>query len=312
MWGLLALGLILQNSHAVIIKGSGDPAANTTAPTGALASSGWQFQGLWGGVLGTPIAPQYFIAAQHVGGSVGGKFTINGITYTTTAYWDDTNSDLRIWKVDGVFGAYAPLYTLNDETGKPLVVFGRGTQRGESVVVSQVLTVYTTNLVTLKSLGVTKKEAQKLFPDATFSGSTMTCITSDVVTNTELRGWKNGPGDSVIRWGENQVSYAGTCLVATFDNTGGYNEAYLSGGDSSGAVFIQDAGIWKLAGINYGIDGPFAASTSETPYYGAMMNLTAMYVGGALYPNDSKVRPASFYATRISVRMDWIRSVINQ
>jgi hypothetical protein len=114
---LLALGFAAQTSRAVMLFGSGDPSYNTTPPAGALANSGWQYQGQWGGVLGTPIAPQYFIAAHHVGGSVGQSFTFNGAAYTTTAFWDDTNSDLRVWKVSGTFPTYAPLYTTSDEVG---------------------------------------------------------------------------------------------------------------------------------------------------------------------------------------------------
>src|ERR1035437_10556599 len=132
----LALGLLVQPAGAVILLGSGDPAYNTTPPTGALADSGWQYQGSWGGFLGTPLAPQYFIAAHHVGGSVGQTFTFQGRAYTTTAYWDDPNSDFRIWKVEGTFSSYAPFYPLTDEDGKLMVVIGRGTQRGSEVVVT--------------------------------------------------------------------------------------------------------------------------------------------------------------------------------
>jgi len=44
-------------SRAVILYRTADPAANTTAPAGDLAGSGWQFEGIFGGFLGTPIAP---------------------------------------------------------------------------------------------------------------------------------------------------------------------------------------------------------------------------------------------------------------
>ena len=54
-------------SRAVILFRTADPAANTTAPTGGLSGSGWQFEGLWGSFLGTPIAPHFFLSAKHVG-----------------------------------------------------------------------------------------------------------------------------------------------------------------------------------------------------------------------------------------------------
>jgi hypothetical protein len=137
---LLAFGLATQTSNAVILFGSGDPSFNTTPPTGAL-----QYEGKWGGFLGTPIAPQYFIAAHHVGGSIGQTFTFGGCNYATTAYWDDSNSDLRVWKVNGFFPTCTPLYTNSDEVGKTLVNIGCGTQRGNPVVVTEVQTVWATN-----------------------------------------------------------------------------------------------------------------------------------------------------------------------
>jgi len=386
---LLAFGLATQTSRAVILFGSGDPSYNTTPPTGALANSGWQYEGQWGGFLGTPIAPQYFIAAHHVGGSVGQTFTFNGVAYTTTAYWDDPCSDLRIWKVNGTFPLYAPLYATNDETGKTLVVIGRGTQRGDPVVVSEVQTNYTTNTVDLTALGISEPAAKKAFPkarfhgptmtvvskapvthvvdlkalgiapkdaraefpdatikgntmtvvtsepvtnevdlsgvnvsladlraefpDATFHGQTMTAVTSEMVTNQALKGWQDGPGDGVMRWGQNQVAGATSLLVAAFTGTNGPNEAYLSSGDSSGAVFVQDnTGVWKLAGINYGIDGPFATDPSAPAFYGAIFDEGGLIVAGYSLPENGTAQPAYYYATRISPRMSWIQGVIGQ
>jgi len=304
--------LAAKTSYAVILFGSGDPTYNTTPPTGALQDSGWQYEGQWGGFLGTPIAPQYFIAAQHIGGEVGQAFVYDGVTYTTTAYWNDPNSDLRLWKVDGVFPTYAPLYATNDEVGRNLVVIGRGTQRGEPVVQTVVQTVYTTNVINLKTLGINKKVAQTQFPEATFSGQNMIVVTSELVTNMVLKGWQAGPGDGVMRWGQNQVAAAGNCLVAAFTGKFGPDEGYLSGGDSSGAVFIQDNGVWKLAGINYGVDGPFQTGVDSPAFYGAIFDENALYVGGVLMPNDGIARPAYYYATRISPRAQWIQSIISQ
>jgi hypothetical protein len=310
---LLAFGLATQTSHAVLLFGSGDPTYNTTPPTGALASSGWQYEGQWGGFLGTPIAPQYFIAAHHVGGSIGQTFTFGGFNYTTTAYWDDPNSDLRIWKVNGTFSTYAPLYTTSDEVGKTLVDIGRGTQRGAPVVIPEAQTVYTTNVVDLKALGISKKAAQAEFPEATFKGQIMTVVTSEVVTNQVLKGWQAGPGDGVMRWGQNHVRAADCFLVAAFTGTNGPNEGYLSSGDSSGAVFLQDnTGLWRLAGINYGIEGPFATSSTNPAFYGAIFDENGLFDGGSLVPNDGVTRSAIYAATRISPRVSWIQSIISQ
>ena len=262
---LVAFAIGTQTSRAVILFGSGDPSYNTTPPTGALTNSGWQYEGRWGSFLGTPIAPQYFMAAQHIGGSVGQTFTFNGVSYTTTAYWNDPNSDLRIWKISGTFPTYAPLYSTNDEAGKTLVVVGRGTQRGDPVTVGSA-----------------------------------------------VHGWQDGPGDGVMRWGQNQVYLArSSFLTVAFTGTKGTNEAYLSGGDSSGAVFVQDnTSTWKLAGINYGIDGPFATSTNSATFYGAIFDESGLYVNGTLKSTNGAAKPSYFYATRVSSEMAWITNIV--
>ncbi len=396
---VVAVAWTTQLAPAVMLKGSGDPSYNTTAPTGELAESGWQYQGLWGNFLGTPIAAQFFVAAKHVGGSVGDKFLFADNIYTTVGYWDDpAGGDLRIWKVDGVFPIWAPLYTQSDETGKPLVVIGRGTQRGGEVNVSTVLTTYTTNYLqtnytltitnyvatpnystnqvltnytvfvtsyvyktnyatnvySLKKLGLSAKQAQKLYPTGTIKGDTLTVvttkvttskvvtptlvstnlakgstswttnivlttqvvadyvpvITSEVVTNLELKGWKAGAGDGVMRWGENLVKAAGSgFLLVSFDTDGNNNEASLSSGDSSGAVFIKEDGVWKLAGINYGIEGPFKVCATDASFYGAIFDKTGLY---QQMPDDGIIRPACFYASRVSSNLGWMTSVLSQ
>lgn len=263
--------LLRQESAAVIFDSTGDPTFNTTAPTGALAGSGWQYEGFWqGSFLGTAIAPQFFVTAKHVGGSVGQSFVFNGSSYLTIGMYDSPGSDLRIWEVDHAFSIYAPLYTSHDEVGKNLVVIGRGTQRG-----------------------------------------------ADVTLGGNLKGWSWGAGDGVERWGENQVSGIyndiglGSLIYATFDHGAGVNEAHLSSGDSGGGVFIEDGGTWKLAGINYGVDGYFATDSN-----GSSQFIAALFDTSGYYEQDSPGNwvpvsgPSAFYSTRISTNADWITSVI--
>src|SRR5450432_3510206 len=82
--------------QAIIFYSTGDPSYNSSAPTGALANSGWQWEGNWQGYCGTPIAPQFFISAAHVGGTVGQPFVFNGVSYTTVASFPDSQTDLII------------------------------------------------------------------------------------------------------------------------------------------------------------------------------------------------------------------------
>src|SRR4051812_12078862 len=237
--------IALTPARAVILLGTGDPAANTTAPGGTLANSGWQYQGTFSGFLGTPIAPNFFITAAHIGGAVGTPFVFQGVTHTTVAVNYDPYSDLVIWQVDGTFPNFAPLYSTPTETGQPLVVFGRGTQRGAAVI-----------------------------------------------KNGTQRGWLWGAGDGVQRWGENVVTsiVSGGLLqdyiYATFDATGSPNEAHLSVGDSAGAVFIKDGTVWKLAGINYAVDGPFYTTNTGDGAFNA-----ALYDSRDFYQQDSENPP---------------------
>lgn len=273
---LFALLLAVAPARAVILAATGDPTRNTTAPGGALTNSGWQLQGQWGSFLGTPIAPTFFLAAQHVGGSTGQVFTLNGYDYHAIASADCPNSDLRVWQVAETFPQYAPLFTSTNEVGQSVVVIGRGTQRGAEVVVSG-----------------------------------------------QTNGWLWGAGDGVMRWGQNTVTAIesdpnlGDFLRCAFDRTAPTtNECHLSSGDSSGAVFISDGGVWKLAGINYAVDGPFSTNSSgSNAFQAALLDMRGLYVsdgGWTLVPlHPPPAKPSSFYASRVSAHLGWLQTNIN-
>ncbi|MDX2110360.1 MAG: hypothetical protein SFY80_08985 [Verrucomicrobiota bacterium] len=139
-----------------------------------------------------------------------------------------------------------------------------------------------------------------------------------VTVNAELKGWEFGAWQNTQRWGTNTVSgYAdgGLYLTADFNQTGGANEAHLSEGDSGGAVFIQEAGIWKLAAINYAIDGPYSTSATGAGSFNAtLFDRGGLYqsdgVGWQLITESILDKPSAFYSTRISERIDWVQSTI--
>src|SRR6266540_4059129 len=128
-----SIWLTAISANAILFYSNGDPNYNTTAPGGNLADSGWQFEGIWGGFLGTPIAPKYFITARHVPGNVGDPYFFQGVAYWVTAVHEDPDSDLRICRICGAFPVSAPLYTNTNEVANSLLVIGRGTQRGAPV-----------------------------------------------------------------------------------------------------------------------------------------------------------------------------------
>ena len=259
----------------VLLLGTGDPNANTTAPTGELADSGWQYQGRFGDFLGTAIAPNFFITAKHIG-RAGDVFTFHGVDYEVLERFDDRWSDLTIWRVAGDLPAFAPLYSREDESGQPFVVIGRGSERG-----------------------------------------------GDVFMDGAQRGWTWGTQTHVERWGENvvtRIAYGGTekyFLCAAFDSDGRPNEAHLSAGDSGGAIFLNDGGTWKLAGINYAVEGPFySAESRDSRFDGALVDVTGFYTsrdgGQSFQPySGATPRPSGFFASRVSTRRQWIYSVVD-
>jgi hypothetical protein len=271
--GLLLLILLASlNAEAVILDSTGDPAANTTAPGGALSGSGWQYEGQWLAFLGTAIAPHFFITAAHVGGNVGDPFTYNGNSYSTVAVFDSPTSDLRIWQVSGTFATYAPLYTETSEIGRELVVFGRGTQRGGAIS-----------------------------PNGQLAGWAWG-------NGDSVERWGTNIVSAIVTGGSNQ----GDFVVAAFDHGFDVNEAHLSTGDSGGGVFVQNSqSQWQLAGINYAVDGPYAIDAAgNSQFNAALFDQSEFYLqddNGAWIPATG---PGHFYATRISSNAAWIQAVL--
>ena len=269
----LFLALTFSRLEAVILYRTGDATANTAAPDILFPHDGWDYEGTWGGFLGTPIAPHSFISAAHIGQAGGTTFTFQGSNYTVLPGIYDPQSDLVVWHVVQTFPTFVSLYSKPDEVGQGTVDIGRGTQRGAS---------YSLNSVML--------------------------------------GWLWGNGDGVKRWGQNTFSNAfqyqtnWDLLYAPFDQIGLIEECTLSSGDSGGAAFISDGGTWKLAGINYAVDGDFSENPDGSlPFTGALFDTRGLYTQqGSQWvqitgPNPV---PTGFYPTRISTKLAWIASAV--
>ncbi len=294
---VLALWLLMgAASQAIVLYDTDNALANTTAPTGIYQDSGWAFQGKFGSFLGTMIGDQYFITAQHIGPQ-GSSFVstadFNGvadINYTIDAsanggsgYWDIAGTDMRVFKINETFSTWAPLYTGNLELGSTLVTFGRGGPRGAEVLTDD-------------------------------PGPPV----ADV-----LHGWRTTGADGVARWGANTVSGivssdVGELLRAQFNAVSGINEATLSSGDSGGGVFIQVAGQWYLAGVNYAVDGLFDTNNTidNLEFEAALFDMGGFYVGrddiGWSFVTNTPVdNPSHMYASRISTSSDAILAVMN-
>ena len=275
---LVLLSAATQQARGVLVYGP--QGRNLTAPSDPGQNQASEFEGVWQNqYLGTAIAPNYFITATHIGGQVGDIFNYQGLAYTTTAVYTDPNSpDLRIWRFNGNLTSYASLDNTNDELNQPLIAFGQGGARGN---------VYS------------------------FDGTS--------------RGWQFTGTDTVKSWGTNQVDYVGALpdgsptqyLLFKFDPSRGPNTASLSPGDSGGGVFVLKDGAWKLAGVNFAVDGPYYTVPPNEPnrnatlITGAIYDQRGLYVGDAPDPVPDKgvPVPANSYASRLSSEFGWIYSV---
>ena len=108
-------------ARGVVVFGSGDPAHNTSAPTGPLAGAGWQWEGNWVGLAATAI---------------GGYFTFRGQNYMATESHLAPGADLRVFTVAGTLPDYASLYTGSSEAGRGLFFVGAGGPRGDAVTLA--------------------------------------------------------------------------------------------------------------------------------------------------------------------------------
>jgi MYXO-CTERM domain-containing protein len=276
-FGVLVVGFAVAPPAPAVLLYS-TPQRNTWAPSGSIYNSGWQYQGRWGAFLGTPIAPRYFITAAHVGGAVGQTFSYRGKTYTTRASYDDPNSDLHIWQVDRNFAdPIAPIYRGTSEVGKQVVIYGRGGQRG-----------------------------------------------TDVYVNNQRKGWRWGTSDGLQSWGTNNVrsvvnggSGVGSVLFFAFDANVSHDEGTLSSGDSGGGTFVNDGGVWKLAGVNFAARGPYStAGQANAGTNASLYDEGGIWVGQPYHryfvTDQAANVPGGGYVTRVSADLAWIDSILKR
>jgi hypothetical protein len=79
-------------------------------------------------------------------------------------------------------------------------------------------------------------------------------------------------------------------------------------------MFIKQGATWKLAAVNYTVDGPFNTSGTGAGFNAALFDVGGLFAGGEGHwsqmldtPFD---QPSSLYATRVKVRSAWIQTVL--
>lgn len=269
--------------RAIIFYGTGDPAHNTLAPSGKLSGSGWQWQGSWGGLLGTAVATNFFLTASHVGGGTGQIFYYQGQNYAAIASYLAPSADLRLWQVAGTFPNYAPRYTGFSERSKGVVIFGCGTQRGDPVLVNEAAKGW------LWGPG-----------DGVRRWGTNTIAGAYDVNGKLTTSHSPQPGDQ---------------LVCTFDADAGNDEATISVGDSGGGMFLLDGGQWKLAGIDRATEATFRLAADGPDFSAAIFDRGDLFEQNgsgswSQIPQLNADQPAALFAVRVSGSESWIASVL--
>jgi len=284
-WSALCIAILLAGvnfARGVIIYGPGDSGQgrNLSAPTGSLTGAGWQDEGLFVTSSGAPwifagtaISPDFFVTAEHTGPLIGNVFTsTDGSTHVITQlYYDPSGSQLELCRVSTPFTNWAPLYTGSDPTGLPLITYGGGTARGST-------------------------------------------ITTGITTN----GWSWGAPDGKLSWGVGAVEGVGSLDAY---NTGlawsfnpllyGNNAAALSDKDSGGGTFVLDSGVWKLAGVNYGI-GPYysTSSSGSSPFFAAIYDPAGLYESNDNVTWVPATDQSGSAATLVSPSLSWIGTTV--
>lgn len=240
LWLLPATMLgVLRRAEALIIQGADDVSYNTTAPGGGYVDSGWQYQGAYGGGLGTVISPTQFITAAHLG--VVSSFVYDSVIYTVDTVNVEViaGTDLMILQVtDGVFGQYAALYDGDLTVGMELVSMGRGAARGNEFLVG---------------------------------GSAVGWVSG---AGYGTQRWGVNELDDVVEYGEAMYLVAGFDAaggVNEFGFTGGD-----SGGGVFVYDVVDDR--WELAGVNYAVSGPYRVDPLVAEaVYGAFYDTGDLY-----------------------------------
>lgn len=264
--------------HGVILFGTGDPAAHTTAPDGEFLGSGWETQ-IGPRYCGTAVGPSHVLTAAHLGMGTNTPFSFHGLGYVVLEVETCPDTDLRLVRIGGRLPTWASPLANTNEVGQRVVLFGRGGPRGPAV--------------TGELDGVSAPRGWRWN-----------------LADFQLRWGTNRIEGIEIGSGSNP----GEFLVAWFTNDAGDDEATVSVGDSGGGVFLQDpSGEWKLAGVMSAVQASFKTAPDASPFNAAIFDrrpfLEEVSPGVWEYDPDRFQQPGTrWLATRVSAYSEWLNT----
>lgn len=132
---LILAGLVSTRAQALVycVTNAVDP--HQSAPTGALANSGWQETVPVGLFLGTVIATNALLTAKHLNFSAGVQFVCEAQTQTVISVANDPDSDLSVLFFSPGATQTARINIESNDLASPVVLQGRGLERGGEVIV---------------------------------------------------------------------------------------------------------------------------------------------------------------------------------
>lgn len=231
--------------QAVVIA-SDTGVENTTAPTGF---SYWNNLGLRSGGTGIYLGDRWVLTAYHVGV---GPVVFNGTTYNAVA-----GTNLRLKNSDGSLADLLQ-YRISEDPGLPSLTLATSAM---------------TRSTTVTMIGDGRDRAA----DPTYW---------DMLWQQQQNpDWYTGyywQSTRTMRWGTNRVDTANLldpttggstyAFTASFSADSGSSECGVADGDSGGGVFAKSGGVWRLAGMIYGL-GRYSSQPASTTVFG---NVTYM------------------------------------
>jgi hypothetical protein len=213
------LATLLPRSYAVVTYGTGNNFDFSAAPQSTVIN----YEGAFGAYTGTTIAPNYLLTATHTNPGTSATFAFGGGTAANTNYNVQevaSIDDVSVWTIAAsspaaTFPTYAPLYSGSSEVGGSVIDIGRGVTRGAAVTGGWAWGNYLNN-------------------NNPFSWGTNTIASVDPAAAV---GASQAYGDDYL-----QFNFS--------NNPANPNEAIDTVGDSGGGLFINNNGVYQLAGLN--------------------------------------------------------------